>query len=185
MTQMILSLLIGVLLLGLMLYWLLQGEAASKDATAAWDALGCLRARLLPTCLIDRILDHSDLLFVRAQMDRRILHLFETERKVIALEWLRYTRLEVKLLMAFHVKSARHDARLPVMLEIKLAIEYVGFLLACAALGMLIRMRDPFRVRDFVRHTVTAAARFCAASEKILVIASNCQPQMQQASENR
>lgn len=185
MTQIILSLIIGVLLLGLMLYWLLQEEAASKDVTAAWDALGCLRSRLLPACLIDRILDHSDFVFVREQMDRRILHLFETERKLLALEWLRYTRLEVKLLMAFHVKSARHEARLPVMLEIRLAFEYVGFLLACAALGMLIRMRDPFRARDFVRHTVTAAARFCAASEKILVIASSYQPQMREASENR
>lgn len=185
MTQIILSLLVGLLLLSLMLYWLLRGETASNDAPAAWDALDCLRASLLPACLIDRILDYSDFTFVREQMDQRILRLFETERKAIALDWLRYTRLEVKSVMTFHVKSARHDARLLVMLEIRLALEYVGFLLACAALGMLIRMRDPFRALNFVRYTVTAAARFCAASENILVITSGCQSQMLKASKNR
>ena len=181
MMQMILSLILGVLLLGLMLYWLLRRDAADNNVSAAWDVLVSLQARFLPAGVVDSIFDRNDFLFVREQRDGHILRLLEAERKAIALAWLDSTRREVKLLMAFHVKCARHIVRLPAALEIKLAVGYAGFLLACATLVIFVRVAGPFRASRFAQHTVTVAARFCAASEKILTIAdgSHARPQEQ------
>lgn len=181
MMQMILSLLLGGLLLGLMLYWLLQRDDAGNNVSAAWDALNSLQGRFTPAGIVDSIFDRNDFLFVREQRDRHILRLLETERKAIALAWLDSTRREVKMLMAFHVKSARHIVRLPAALEINLAVGYAGFLLACATLVLFVRIAGPFRASRFARHTVTVAARFCAASETILTIADgpHARPQEQ------
>jgi hypothetical protein len=171
MTQVILSLLLGGLLVGLMLYWFLRRDAAANDISAAWDALSSLQTSFLPAAVVTSIFDRSDFLFVREQRNRHILRLLETERKAIALDWLRYTRSEVKLLMAYHVKSARHSVRLPAALEIKLALGYAGFLLAFATLVIFVRIAGPFRASSFAQRTLTLAALFCATSEKILSIA--------------
>lgn len=169
--QIILSLLLGGLVLGLMLYWLLHKDDAGNNISAAWDALGSLQTTFTPAGIADSIFDRNDLLFVREQRDRHILQLLESDRKAIALEWLHSTRREVKSLMALHVRYARHNVKLPMALEIQLALGYAGFLLACGSLATFVRLAGPFRASRFAQHTVTVAARFCAASEKILTIA--------------
>jgi len=182
--QIALSLLLAVLLLGLMLHWALQADIPSKDLSAAWDTLGCLRTRFFPASLVDRILDDSDFLFVNSQKDRQILVLLEAERKAIVMYWLRNTRRQVKLLMIFHVKSARHYAKLAPRLEMRLASDYVSFLVVCDLLRILVRMRGPFRARKFARRTVAAGSRFCAASEQILMITKDPHAEIQEAPRN-
>jgi hypothetical protein len=169
-THIILSLLLGVLLLGLSLYWLLRSELAAKDVPTAQSTLENLRATSFRADLIHRALDDGDFLFVYAQKNRQIVDLLEAERKAIAMCWLQKTRRQVKVVMAFHVKSARHNAGLVPMREIKLAFEYLNFLLVCDALRMFVWMCGPFRARKVARRTVAAKARLYAASERILMI---------------
>lgn len=170
--QMIIPLIIGALLLGLMFYWFLQGDQSRKvDVSEARDALGSLQSKFLPVSLVDRILDYNDFAFVREQKEPRILHLLETERKAIAMHWLRHTRRQVTLLMSFYVKSARHNARLAASLECKLAFNYFAFLTACDALQGLIWLRGPFHAPRVARRTTIVATRFCEVSEKILAVA--------------
>ena len=83
--QIILSLLLGGLVLGLMLYWLLHKDDAGNNISAAWDALGSLQTTFTPAGIADSIFDRNDLLFVREQRDRHILQLLESDRKAIAL----------------------------------------------------------------------------------------------------
>lgn len=182
MTQFILPLTIGALLLGLVLYWLLQGDSSSKiNLAEARGALGSLQSNFLPIGLVDRILDSNDFAFVGSQKDLRLLRLLENERKAIALYWLHHTREQVKLLMNFYVKSARHNARLAASLELKLAFNYVAFLMACDALRALIWLRGPFYAPKVAQCTTVVATRFCAASDKILAIAEANRPSVPEA----
>ncbi|MFZ0638673.1 MAG: hypothetical protein WAM59_03150, partial [Candidatus Acidiferrales bacterium] len=65
MTQIIFALVIGCLLLGVMLYWFLQGDVSNKvDLSEARNALGRLQSKFLPLSLVDRILDYDDFVFV-------------------------------------------------------------------------------------------------------------------------
>lgn len=172
MTEVVFSLAIGVLLLGLTLYWCLHGEASKEpDISTARDALASLQDRFLPVNLVARILDANDLDYVHSLNEPRIVELLETERKAIALYWLRHTRRQVKTVMGFHVKSARQNPRLTVSLEMKLALDYFAFLLVCDALRGLIWMRGPFRATKIARGVRTIAARFCARSERALTSA--------------
>lgn len=172
MIQAIFSLVIAVLLLGLMLYWLLQADSSRKvDVAEARNTLSHLQSKFLPVTLVDRILDYKDFAFVSAQREPRILHLLEAERRAIAKYWLGHTRLQVKMLMTFHVKSARYNPKLTVPLELRLALNYFAFLIACDAFQGLIWLRGPFYAPRAARFTMTVAARFCALSERILSIA--------------
>jgi hypothetical protein len=170
--QTIVPLIIGVLLLGLTFYWFFQGDSSRKvDLSEARDALGALQSEFLPVSLVDRILDYNDFAFVQEQKDSRVLHLLETERKAIAMYWLRHTRQQVTLLMSFYVKSARHSAKLAASLEFKLAFNYLAFVTACNALEGLIWLRGPFDAPKVARRTMIVATRFCEVSEKIVAIA--------------
>jgi hypothetical protein len=172
MTQVILSLMIGILLLALMLYWLLQRDSSTQiNLAEARSALGSLQSKFLPVGLVDRILDHDDFVFVDSQKDPRLVQLLETERKAIAMYWLRHTREQVKLLMSFYVKSARHHARLAATLELKLALNFMAFLMVCDALRSAIWLRGPFHAPKIAQCTMLVVTRFCAASDRILTVA--------------
>lgn len=172
MTQIILPLAIGLVLLGMAVYWLLWTEAPHEMALPeARDALASLQSKFLPMSLVERILDYDDFVFVRSQKEREILRLLETERKTIAIYWLRHTRRQVRLLMTFHVKSARGSAGLSAALELKLAVSYLIFLAARNALLALIWLRGPFRAQKVAQHTLTVATRFCSVSESVLTLA--------------
>lgn len=185
MTQILFSLTIGCLLLALVLFWFWQGSASHKlNVSEARNALTVLQIRLLPINLMDRVLDYNDFLFVQKQRAPHVLELLETERKTIVLYWLSHTRQQVKLLMSFHIKSARYIAKLAPAQEFKLALNYLTFLLACDVLRGLIWILGPFRVSKVARYTVFVAARFCAASEQILMITKDPHTERQQVPRN-
>jgi hypothetical protein len=182
-TQIMVSVAIGFLLLGIAVYWFLQADASPKvELSDALEALGCLQSKFLPVSVVDRVLDYNDSVFVDRQKEPAILRLLETERKAIAMYWLRHTRQQVRLLMAFYVKSARRSSRLSAALEVKLAFNYLVFLAACNAFLGLIWLRGPFHAQKVARRTLTVAARFCAVSEKVLALAEARRAELREAS---
>jgi hypothetical protein len=173
-TQILLPVIIGFLLFGILLYWFLQGDASGKsrlDFSGAHNALSSLQMRFLPVDLVDRILNYQDMVFVQAQGDPGLMNLLNAERRGVAIFWLRRTREQVRLLMSFHVRSARRDAKLGLALEIKLALHYFVFLMAYNALFALIRLRGPFHARRVAGFITAAVAQFCAISQQALTIA--------------
>ncbi|HEV3513579.1 MAG TPA: hypothetical protein VGS05_17850 [Candidatus Sulfotelmatobacter sp.] len=171
MTQIIVSVAIGSLLLGIAVYWFLQADASPKvHLSDAREALGCLQSTFLPVSVVDRVLDYNDFVFVRRQKEPGILRTLETERRAIAMYWVRHTRQQMRLLMSFYVKSARRSSGLSAALELKLALNYLVFLAACNAFLGLIWLRGPFHAQKVARRTRTVAARFCAVSEKVVAL---------------
>lgn len=171
MTHIIFPLAIGLLLLGIVVYWFLQGDAPQRvELSEAHDALGRLRLNFLPVSSVDRIFDYNDFVFVRNQKEPNIVRLLESERKAVGMYWLRHTRQQIRLLMAFYLKSARQSARLSVALELQMALNYLIFLTACNMLIGLIWLRGPVHARDGARRTIMVAARFCTISESLITL---------------
>lgn len=174
MIQIILPVIIGFLLLGILFYWFLQADSSDRDGlgfSEAHHALSSLQTRFLPVNLVDRIVNYEDMVFVQRQGDPGLIKLLSAERRGVAIHWLRRTREQVRLLMSFHVQSARRNANLGLALEIKLAVHYFVFLLAYNALFGLIQLGGPFRARRVAGFITPAVTEFCSISQQALTIA--------------
>lgn len=175
MIQIILPIFIGFLLLGTLLYWFLHAEEGKPqlEFSEAHAALRYLQSGFVFPDLIDRIANEHDMIFVRSEGERKLMALFNNERRAIAILWLRRMRQQVKLLMIFHVKSARYSAKLGPVVEIKLASQFLVFLSIYCALFTLVWLRGPFRTRKVARFIAVALRDFCATSQQAIVIAQS------------
>ena len=82
--------------------------------------------------------------------------------------WVRRVRCEVRNLMQFHLDYSRLHAKLSLLTEIRLGLDFAVLLLACRALRILLYLRGPYGARAVVGVMTAAAGRVCAASEKSL-----------------
>jgi hypothetical protein len=172
MIALLLYLLVGV---GLLVFlWLLARrkgapvEGCGRQFVEARQALRTLQEGLLPDNLIQRIFDRDDLRYVMASRPTDIGELFLQERKRISLMWVRRVRCEVRNLMQFHLDYSRLHAKLSLLTEIRLGLDFAVLLLACRALRILLYLRGPYGARAVVGVMTAAAGRVCAASEKSL-----------------
>jgi hypothetical protein len=172
MIALLLYLLVGV---GLLVFlWLLARrkgapvEGCGRQFVEARQALRTLQEGLLPDNLIQRIFDRHDFRYVMASSPADIGELFLQERKRISLMWVRRVRCEIRNLMQFHLDYSRLHAKLSLLTEIRLALDFALLLLACRALRILLYVRGPYGARAVVGVMTAAAARVCAASEKSL-----------------
>ena len=172
MIGLLLYLLVGAGLL--VLLWLLARrkgapvEGCGRQFVEARQALRTLQEGLLPDNLIQRIFDRDDFRYVMASSPAEIGELFLQERKRISLMWVRRVRCEVRNLMQFHLDYSRLHAKLSLLTEIRLGLDFAVLLLACRALRILLYLRGPYGARAVVGVMTAAAGRVCAASEKSL-----------------
>ena len=172
MIALLLYLLVG---LGLLVsLWLLARrkgapvEGCGRQFVEARQALRTLQEGLLPDNLIQRIFDPDDFRYVMASSPADIGELFLRERKRISLMWVRRVRCEIRNLMQFHLDYSRLHAKLSLLTEIRLGLDFAVLLLACRALRILLYLRGPYGARAVVGVMTAAAGRVCAASEKSL-----------------
>jgi hypothetical protein len=172
MIGLLLYLLVGV---GLLVFlWVLTRrkgapvEGCGRQFVEARQALRTLQLGLLPENLIQRIFDREDFRYVMAVSPANIGELFLQERKRISLMWVRRVRCEIRNLMRFHLNYSRLHAKLSLLTEIRLALDFALLLLACRALRILLYMRGPYGAGALVGVLTAAAGRVCAASEKSL-----------------
>jgi hypothetical protein len=172
MIALLLYLLVGV---GLLVFlWLLARrkgapvEGCGRQFVEARQALRTLQEGLLPDNLIQRIFDRDDFRYVMASSPADIAELFLQERKRISLMWVRRVRCEIRNLMQFHLDYSRLHAKLSLLTEIRLGLDFAVLLLACRALRILLYLRGPYGARAVVGVMTTAAGRVCAASEESL-----------------
>jgi hypothetical protein len=172
MIALVLYLLVGV---GLLVFlWLLARrkgapvEGCGRQFVEARQALRTLQEGLLPDNLIQRIFDRHDFRYVMASSPADIGELFLQERKRISLMWVRRVRCEIRNLMQFHLDYSRLHAKLSLLTEIRLGLDFALLLLACRALRFLLYLRGPYGARAVVGVMTAAAGRVCAASEKSL-----------------
>jgi hypothetical protein len=117
----------------------------------------------------ERIFASQDWDFISANASREIQRTFLHERKSLAMSWLRQTRTNVGRVMEFHRKAVRGCVRLNPSLELRLALNYIVFLLTYEVLCALILLRGPFWVRELVRYTNGIADQMSYLSGHILV----------------
>ena len=143
-------------------------EGCGQQFVEARQALRTLQYGLLPENLIARIFDPEDFRYVTAACSTNVTDLFLRERKRISLMWVRRVRSEIRNLMHFHLAYSRLHAKLSLLTEIRLALDFALLLLVCRAIRILLYLRGPYGARGAVGVLTAAAGRVCAASEKSL-----------------
>jgi len=91
--------------------------------------------------------------FVLRETPSEIQRVFQRERTFLALAWLRRTRVRTSQAVYAHVAVARHSEDLQIVMEIKLALSYVLFLILCNSLIGWVWFRGPVRARKIVSQT--------------------------------
>jgi hypothetical protein len=170
MTSTILFLTVGSFLLVVLFLFLHSSSPSSKinGRSQAQEVLNTLQAELLPDWFVERLFSREDWEFARSQEAPGILQLFHSERKAVALSWLRQTQDYVSQLMEFHVRLSRQRPDLSPTTEVKLTFEYVQFQLLCKVLAAMIRMLGPVRVRAVAERVADMATHLGEVSEKAL-----------------
>ncbi len=118
----------------------------------------------------ERIFSPRDWDFVSRETPSEIQRMFQRERTVLAISWLRRTRMRVSQIMRAHVAVARQSEDLQLATEIRLALSYVLFLVLCDFLIGLIWLRGPVRTRRIVGQTFHWATRLRAAFDQLMAI---------------
>lgn len=171
MTGTLLFLTVGSVLL-VALFVLLRRSSSSErriaGPTQAYEALNALQSELLPDWLVDRLFSKEDWEFARGEEAPEILQLFDTERRSVALCWLRQTQDYVAQLMEFHVRFSRQRPDLRPSTEVKLTLEYLQFRFTCSLLAAMIRIVGPIRVRSLAGRAADMATHLGGASEALL-----------------
>lgn len=176
MSEIVLPIIIGLLLLGILFYWLLREENSGHsqlEYLEAHSALTHLQSVIVSPDLVEKITSERDLAFVYSEGEPNLISLFISERRAASILWLRRMRHEVKLLMHFHVKSARYSASLGPVGELKLALQFFVFNAIYCGLFTLVWLRGPFHTRKFVNIITTALGDFCSTSHQALLLASS------------
>jgi len=118
----------------------------------------------------ERIFGPEDWDFVSRDTPSEIQRMFQRERTILALAWLRRTRMRTSQVMRAHVVAARQSEDLQLATEIRLALSYLLFLILCDFLIGLIWLRGPVRTRRIVRQGFHWAAGLRATFEQLMAI---------------
>lgn len=171
MSELVIFVAIGLALLVLLLLWVQRsvGSAGSaRELAGARDALADLQLDLPPQALVERIFSSQDSDFVSRHALPPVQRIFLQERKVVALAWLRHTRKKVEQIMDFHRRTVRRHISLSPAFEVKLAINYMLFLLMCGILLCLIWLSGPFRVWRMVGYAAAVAEQLSLILGRLL-----------------
>ena len=170
--QVALATLLAVLLLYLLAEWL---NRTSRDSTIVelpqdpGEAMARELRAVPPHALALKIFDPTDRDFVLSIVNREITETFLAERKRLALAWLRATRKALVRFMRLYRLTARDAKELCLGAELKLALDYLSFLVLCDFLIALIWLRGPYSTTRLVRVTTWLAGRLRAAATQILL----------------
>jgi hypothetical protein len=173
MMQLLLFLTIGFLFL--VFLWVFVGrktpvEGSARTLLEARQALAALQQGLLPAATVERIFSKSDYEYVSALREPHLEALFLTERRLIALLWVKQMREQILCLRQFHLGAARLYAQVSMAKELRLAVEFVSLLIACRLMQFAIYFQGPYAAPRMVSRLATAAATACTASETAVAL---------------
>jgi hypothetical protein len=130
--------------------------------------LESLQLGLLPAKLVDQIFGEQDLTYVATIGSNEIRSLFLSERKRLALTWIRRVRKQVRALKDFHVSRSRMFTQMSRWREMSLALDFAGLEARCRVLQLLLLCRGPYAAPDFARRTAATAGRVCSTLDQSL-----------------
>jgi hypothetical protein len=172
MMQLVIFLAVAVGLLVLLLMAMrrqpLHAAGSAGELVTAKRTLESLQLGLLPTKLVDQIFGEQDLTYVATIGSNEIRSLFLSERKRLALTWIRRVRKQVRALKDFHVSRSRMFTQMSRWREMSLAFDFAGLEARCRVLQLLLLWRGPYAAPDFARRTAATAVRVCSTLDQSL-----------------
>lgn len=160
---------LGLLLLAVLGWWIWNALAHTSPAEVLppRHRLGG-RGVGLARDLGERIFRPQDWDFVLRETPSEIQRMFQRERTILALAWLRRTRLQVSEVMRAHLAVSQQSEDLQLATEIRLALSYFLFLLLCSSLIGWVWLLGPVRTRKIVRQAFLWASQLRGAFEQLM-----------------
>ena len=172
MTQFVifLSVVVGLLVLLLVAMRRQPARAAGSagELVTAKKTLESLQSGLLPPELVEQVFGQRDLAYVETTRSKDIRDLFLSERKRLALTWIRMVRRQVRALKEFHVSRSRMFTQMSWWKEFSLALDFASLEIRCTILQILMQWRGAYAAPDFARRTAVAAGRVCSTLDQSL-----------------
>src|SRR5260221_9678839 len=155
MSQLLPYLFLGLLLLAVLAWWIWGAIVyrSAPEVLAPRQHRSSVRSIGSQRDLGERIFGPQDWDFVSRETPPEIHRMFQRERTVLAISWLRRTRLQVSQVMRSHLAVAQKSEDLKLTTEIRLATSYLLFLVLCNSLIGWIRLLGPVRARKIVGQT--------------------------------
>ena len=171
MSQSLPYLFLGLLLLAVLGWWVWDAivHRSTAELLTPRHLLG-LRSVGSRRDVGERIFGPQDWDFVLRETPSKIQRMFQCERTVLALAWLRRTRIRTSQVMHAHVAVARQMEDLQIVMEIKLALSYLLFLILCNSLIGWVWLRGPVRTRKIVGQTLQWVAWQRAAFGRLMAV---------------
>jgi hypothetical protein len=170
MSQWLPYLFLGLLLTAVLAWWVWdaivhRGATEVLAPPQRGPVLGNVRAQ---RDLGERIFGPEDWDFVSRETTSEIQRIFQRERTVLAIAWLRRTRLQVSQVMRAHVAAVQQSEDLRLATEIRLALSYFLFLILCNSLIGWVWLHGPVRTRKIVTQTLQWAAQLRGVFEQLM-----------------
>lgn len=153
-----------ILIFGLRLVLKSQSTSAQFPSVTLEEfanAREALDTAFVEAAAIERIFSTDDMEFISHSSSPKARRLFQEERKVLAMQWLRKTQKQVAQLMDLHLRLAGYTHEPSPRFELKLAGKYLAFVLVSYLLLFLLWLRGPFKARRVVAYTSHVAGYFC------------------------
>jgi hypothetical protein len=138
----------------LLLQWRKGRHAQPVRIEDFTQARAALDAMFLEVTATKRIFAIDDMEFVSLHGASEVLRLFEKERQLLAVRWLRLTQKQVAQLMDIHLKLASYTFEPSPRFEFRLTVNYFCFVVVSNALLMLLWLRGPFNAVRIVDYTL-------------------------------
>lgn len=149
MTLPVLFLILAVFLVVLLLLIMSREEVEGRLSPDLDDPAPCECQYLrLPPQLVLRIFSREDREFISQMHSPRLQRIYRSERRRLALLWVRRTSQEVSKIIMNHRLTARENQNLDVANEGKLFFTYLELRLICGSLIFLIRLFGPHALTD-------------------------------------
>ena len=172
MTQLFIFIAIAVALLILLLVAMRRQPAraagSAGELVTAKKTLESLQSGLLPPEHVEQVFGRRDLAYVEEMGSKDIRDLFLSERKRLALMWIRLVRRQVRALKEFHVSRSRMFTQMSWWKEFSLALNFASLEIRCGILQILMQWRGAYAAPDFARRTAASAGRVCSTLDQSL-----------------
>jgi len=170
MSQLLPYLFLGLLLLAVLAWWVWGAivHRGAAEVLAPRQHRSSVRSVGLQRDLGERIFGPQDWDFVSRETPPETQRMFQCERTVLAIAWLRRARLQVSQVMRAHVVGVQQSDDLQLATELRLALSYFLFLILCNSLIGWVWLYGPVRTRKIVGQTLQWAAQLRRAFEQLM-----------------
>ncbi len=170
MSQLLPYLFLGLLLLAVLAWWVWDAivHRGAAEVLAPRQHRSGMRSVGSQRDLGERIFGPQDWDFVSRETPPETQRMFQRERTVLAIAWLRRTRLQVSQVMRAHVVGVQQSDDLQLATELRLALSYFLFLILCNSLIGWVWLYGPVRTRKIVGQTLQWAAQLRRAFEQLM-----------------